>query len=177
MAIGCSLALLAVVLAVLFVGGCIAFAESGADSGKVTLRDANSYEFGSVDFIGENNFFLSRTPQGEFLALSDLDSANRSNAARQCRANLVNFRDPAHPRLTQEYSGRFSSEAGSSRVLFREACNDAVYDLAGVRLDEDGRNLDQFSVTIDDRNQVVVDVSRRICSAREEQEYRLPASC
>lgn len=176
-ALGCSLAVLAVVVGVLFVGGCIAFVESGADSGKVVLRDADSYEFASVDYQGENNFFLVRTPQGEFVAFSDLDAANRSNPSRQCRANLVRFGDPAHARITDDFGERFSRESGGSQIIFREACNDAVYDLAGIRLDADARNLDQFSVTIDRQNRVVVDVSRRICTSRDEREFRLSTTC
>ncbi len=176
-AMGCSLAVLTVVLSVIAVGGCIAFAESGANTGKITLRDADSYDYDSVDFNGANNFYLVRTPSGQLVAFSDLDVANRSNSARQCRVIIVHPQAPEFVRLSDEFEGRFSSQAGSSPTMFREACNDAVYDLAGVRIDEDGRNLDQFSVTIDRQNRVVVDISRRICTARELREFRLPATC
>lgn len=176
-AMGCTLTLLSLVLAVAFVGGCIAFAESGADDGKTVLRDADSYDYDTIEFVGERNLFVARTAAGELFAYADLDAANRASSVRQCRAQVVHPADPANARLQTSLAGRFSAEAGGSKILLREACNDAVYDAAGVRLDQDGRNLDRFTVSIDRQNRVVVDVSKRMCSAREEQTLRVKVSC
>lgn len=177
MALGCTLVVLALVIGVVLVGGCIAFAESGADTGKTTLLDADAYDFDTFTYEGERNYFLNRMPSGEFVAVSDLDAANRANASRQCRATIVHPQDPAYKRLIEDYGEQISAEAGSSEFLFREACNDAVYDLAGVLVSGEGRNLDQFRVTIDRRNQVIVDVSKRTCTERRGTDQRVEVAC
>jgi len=162
--LGCLGMLLAVGLVifggVLFVG----FLESGSDTGHMTLRDAESYAPGSVEFVGERNYFLVRLPDGDFLAIADLDAANRAASGRRCRTQLTQGDTPDNVELIEQYRGRFSADAGGAAAVFREDCNGVVYDIAGKRLTGEGRNLDRYPVTIDNRGFVVVDVSRRECS-------------
>ena len=145
---------------VLFVG----FLESGSDTGHMKLRDAESYAPGSAEFVGERNFFLVRLPEGDFLAVADLDAANRAASGRRCRVQLTQADTAENIELIEQYRGRFSADAGGAAAVFREDCNGVVYDIAGKRLTGEGRNLDRYPVTIDGSGFVVVDVSRRECS-------------
>lgn len=176
-AMGCGLAVLFVILGVALIGGCIAFAESGVRGGRVTLRDEASYAPGTIEYSGEGNFFLVRLLDREFIALSDLDAANRANQARRCRAGQLSTADPALPRLLDTYRSRLSPEATGATVILQEGCLGAAYDLLGTRLDADGRNLDRFAVSVGKDGKVVVDTTKRTCSTREGRELRTAARC
>jgi len=167
-------ALALLIFAAVFV---LVFLESGADSGRLRLELAEAYAPGTVEYVGERNFFLARLPDETFLALSDLDAANRTNQQRRCRVGAIAANDPRLPRLLQMYASRFDPGVSGSSLLLREECTGAAYDLTGLRLDADGRNLDLHPVTIDARGHVVVDVSRRTCSAREGPRLAVPADC
>ena len=162
-----------VVLAVAAAG----FFESGANSGKLTLASAESYANGSVEFVAQRNFFLSRLGDGSFMALSDLDTANRANQQRRCRVAPITRSDPKLPQLLASYAGRMSAKATGATLLFREDCNLAVYDVTGVRLDGEGANLDRFPVEIDSTGRVTVDVSRRICTKRDGENALALTAC
>jgi len=58
--LGCVSAVAFVVAVFGFFAFLIVFLESGADSGKVQLEDAEAYAPGSVEFVGEENLFLVR---------------------------------------------------------------------------------------------------------------------
>lgn len=163
---GCALALMAIVAAVALIGGCIVFAESGANDGTVNLRDARSYAPGSIEYSGDGNFFIVRTLDGKFVILSDLDAANRANQAQRCRVSRVGPEDPAIAGLLNQYKTRISPEAGGATTLFRESCNNAVYDFLGTRVDSDGPNLERLGSTTNDRGLLVVDTRDRTCTER-----------
>jgi len=141
------------------------------------LAPAESYANGSVEFVAARNFFLSRLGDGSFLALSDLDGANRANQQRRCRVAPIPRNDPKLPQLLAGYAGRMSAQAAGSTLLFREDCNSAVYDVTGVRLDNDAANLERFTVEIDSAGRVTVDVSKRICTKREGANAMAMVSC
>lgn len=174
---GCALALVSVVAAVALIGGCIVFAESGANDGTVTLRDARSYAPGSIEYSGEGNFFIVRTLDGAFVILSDLDAANRANQAQRCRVSRVGADDPAIAGLLNQYRSRISPEAGGATSLFRETCNNAVYDFLGIRLDQDGPNLDRLSSAVNDRRLLVVDTRGRTCTERTAESMSREVDC
>ena len=64
------------------------FLDSGADSGELRLNVPAAYAAGSVEFLGDHNLYLVKLRSGTFLALADLDAANRSNQQRRCRVRL-----------------------------------------------------------------------------------------
>lgn len=165
-ALGCFFAAAVVVVAVLVVAFGIVFLESGADTGKLELQPAEAYAPGYVEYIGDENVFIVRLLNGEFLALSDLDAANRAAQSRRCRVALTAINDPAIGIPIATLQGRISAGATGSSSVFREACLGAVYDLTGARLTGDGRNLDRHPVSIDSSGRLVVDVSERECSVR-----------
>jgi hypothetical protein len=70
-----------------------------------------------------------------------------------------------------------SDEAAGSTVVFRESCNNAVYDVTGVRLDTEGRNLDRHPVSITDDGFLSVNVARRVCTERTAEELRAEVDC
>lgn len=142
----------------------IVYLESGADTGRMVLRDYRSYAEGIIEYVGERNFYVVRLGDGSFLALDDLDAANRAAEGRRCRVQPLSPADPALPDLLATYRSRFSDHASGANVVFREDCNRAVYDAAGLRLDGEGRNLDRYGVGVNEDMQLVVDVSRRICT-------------
>ena len=164
--LGCVTALAALVF--LFgIGSClVVYWESGADTGKVRLELAEAYGPGTVQFVGAHNLYIARLPGGAFLALADLDAANRANPARRCRVYPIPAADPALPALLDRYRGRLSTEARGSTLIFREDCNGAIYDFTGIRLDADGPNLDRYRTSIDPNGYLVVDTSQRTCTAR-----------
>jgi hypothetical protein len=164
--LGCVTALAALVF--LFgIGSClVVYWESGADTGKVRLELAEAYGPGTVQFVGAHNLYIARLPGGAFLALADLDAANRANPARRCRVYPIPAADPALPALLDRYRGRLSTEARGSTLIFREDCNGALYDFTGIRLDADGPNLDRYPTSIDTDGYLVVDTSRRTCTVR-----------
>ncbi len=173
---GCGLAVIALIAAFALVGGCIVFAESGADDGKVVLRDARSYEPGSLEYVTASNFYVLTQADSSFIVMSDLDAANRANQARRCRIQQMP-RTSALAALLEQYKARISPEASGATVLFEEGCNGARYDLLGTRLDADGRNLDTFETEIDSRGNLVVDTRQRICTTRTAESLRESVEC
>lgn len=165
-ALGCSFAVATLVIGALAVLALVAFLESGADSGKLVLDPAEAYARGSVEFVGQRNFYLVRLADGSFLALNDLDRANRASQQRRCRVAPMGTTDPLLRQLLDTLSTRMSAAAAGSTLLFREDCNKAVYDITGLRLDTDGANLDRYAVATDARGRVTVDLSKRICTNR-----------
>lgn len=164
-ALGCA-ALLAVLVflgfGALFV---VIFLQSGANTGELELKEAEAYARGSYEFVGERNFFIVRLADGSFLALSDLDAANRAAEGRRCRVAPIATTDPTLPGLLERYRAQLDGQAEGVTLLFREDCNGALYSVLGERLDAATANLDRYDVTINERGRVVVDVSRRHCSS------------
>jgi hypothetical protein len=165
-ALGCFGAVAVVALLAFIVGFALVFLDSGANSGKLTLDPAESYGRGSIDYVSDHNFYLVRLGDGTFVALADLDAANRANAQRRCRAAPIPVSDPSLPGLLSRYAGQFSAGAAGSALLLREDCNRAVYDVTGVRLDAEGPNLDRYRVDIDPEGRLTVDLGHRLCTHR-----------
>ncbi len=155
----------------------IVFLESGADTGKVRLEDAEAYAPGTVDFVGEENLYLVRLQGGDYLALSDLDAANRARPERRCRVAPLAVTDSRLPGILERYGGRMSAAATGTTLVFREDCDGAMYDVTGLRLDAEGRNLDRYPVSIDETGHVVVDTSKRECSERRETGQYVDVKC
>lgn len=155
----------------------IIFLDSGANTGKVTLEPAAAYRAGTVEFLRGRAVYLVRLPDGDFLALSNLDAANRATPGRQCRIAPIPVGDRDLAGLVTRYRAELSPPAQGTELLFREDCNGAVYDVAGMRLDTHGTNLDRHPVAIDDRGRAVVDLARRICTARTASEPFEPVDC
>lgn len=176
-ALGC--AFMVTVLVVLFiVGACVTvYLDSGANTGEMELDDARAYAPQSYQYVGERNYFIVRLPDRSFVALSDLDAANRANSQRRCRVQAVPPDDPASAELLALHARRISSQASGWTLVFRETCNGAVYDAAGVRLDQDGRNLDRYPASISPEGNLVVDVSKRECSRRQESNVYRVVEC
>ena len=175
--LGCGLMITAVV-ALFVVGACLTiYLDSGANTGEMVLEDARAYAFGSYEYVGARNYFIVRLPDGAFLALADLDAANRATPERRCRVQAVPAGDPAHAALLELHGRRISTFTGGWTLMFRESCNGAVYDAAGIRLDRDGRNLDRFPVSVNPERRLVVDVSARECSLRQAASYLRSTSC
>lgn len=176
-ALGCTFAVAAIVAVVAFIGFAIVFLESGADRGEITLLPAASYPEGHLEYLRAEHVHFIRMPSGDFLALSDLDAANRAASGTRCRAHQVPFEDPALREIVDTYRSRFSPAAAGYAVVFRETCNGALYDLAGVRLNGDGPNLDQLEVTTDANGRVVIDTRERTCTERVAAEIARPVEC
>lgn len=177
MALGC-LGMVAAACVLILVGAfLIAFLESGSATGEMRLRPAATYAPGTVEFVGERNLFLVRLPAGGFLALADLDAANRAAQGRRCRVQLAAGGTADIDALISRYDGNFSADAAGARAVFREDCDGAVYDIAGKRLDEAGPNLDRYAVIVDSSNRVVVDLSKRTCSEAAEGETFHAVDC
>ncbi|MCO5203307.1 MAG: hypothetical protein M9925_16620 [Chloroflexi bacterium] len=175
--LGC-VSLLAFVIAVFGLAAfLIVFLESGADTGKVRLEDAEAYAPGSVEFIGEEHLFLVRLADGAYLALADLDAANRARTERRCRVAPMQLTDARLPGILARYGAVMSDDAAGSTLVFREECGGALYDVTGLRLDAEGRNLDRYPVSIDSAGRVVVDTAKRQCSQREQLNPFAPAGC
>jgi hypothetical protein len=175
--LGCVAAVAFVVVVFGFFAFLIVFLESGAATGKVQLEDAEAYAPGSVEFIGEENLFLVRLGDGEYLALADLDAANRARPERRCRVAPMQRTDARLPAILERYSSRMSADAAGSTLVFREECGGAMYDVTGLRLDTDGPNLDRYPVSIDSAGRVVVDTAKRHCSQREQLKPFAPTGC
>lgn len=153
------------------------FLNSGANTGRLALRSSDSYGMGTVEFLGERNLFVVRLANGEFLALSDLDAANRAAEGRKCRVAPLSLSDPRLPGLLEQHRGAMSPEAVGSTLLFTEDCNLAIYDLTGKRLDMQARNLDRYATSIDVEGLLRVDVSRRICTEARDGEAFAETRC
>ena len=162
--IGCLAIVAAVVFVGFFVGFLILFLGSGAETGEVALRPAASYAPGSYDYNGERNFYLIRLGNGTFLALADLDAANRAAEGRRCRVAPIPGNAPDLPGIIDMYAARIDGPAEGSTLVFREDCNGALYNVLGERLDAEERNLDRYDVSVNGSGNVVVDVSLRRCS-------------
>lgn len=175
--LGCFTALALVVLA-FGIGSClVVYWESGADTGQIRLEQAEAYGPGTVQYVGQHNLYIARLLDGRFLALDDLDAANRANPARRCRVAPIPAADPNLPSLVARYAARMSDPARGSTLLFREDCNGAIYDFTGVRIDTDGPNLDRYPATVDTAGYLVVDTSQRQCTRREGTAAFLPRDC
>lgn len=175
--LGCFTAL-AVLVFLFGIGSClVVYWESGADTGDIRLELAEAYAPGTVQYVGQRNLYVARLLDGSFLALADLDAANRANPARRCRVHPVPPGDPALPGLVDRYKERMSGAAPGSTLLFREDCNGALYDFTGVRLDADGPNLDRYPTSIDPSGYLIVNVSERQCSSREGPRTAVPREC
>lgn len=166
-ALGCTAAAGAVILVIFLAIAAIMFLESGANTGKLVLDPVDAYARGSVEFVGQRNFYVVRLADGSFVALSDLDAANRTNPQHRCRVAPLQATNPDLPGLVERYGAKMSAQAAGSTLLFREECNKAVYDVSGLRLDAEAPNLERYPVSEDGSGRLVVDVSKRICSARE----------
>lgn len=174
--LGCGLAVLAVIGFFALIGGCIVFAESGANDGTVTLRPAASYEPGTLEYITRSNFYILTQADGSFLAFSDLDAANRANQGRRCRVTQLPQTTALQP-LLDKYKDRISPEARGATVIFQESCFGAYYDLVGTRLDANGPNLDRYETRVDGQGMLVVDTRERTCTERTAERIRTEVPC
>ncbi|MGE0599609.1 MAG: hypothetical protein AB7J35_05795 [Dehalococcoidia bacterium] len=175
--LGCFFGIAVVVAIVGLAFFAITFLESGANKGEVALEVAEAYAPGSAQFVSSENVFLVRLVDGSFIALLDLDAANRANQANRCRVNLLPITDPALGEPAEQLTRQMSAlAAGSNSVLF-ESCLGSIYDIAGVRLNGAGPNLDRYSVRFDDSGHVVIDTTRRICTQRTETAQSVSVAC
>ena len=175
--LGCAAAIAAVILLGLAALATISFLESGANTGKLVLDPVEAYARGSVEFIGERNIYVVRLADGSFVALGDLDAANRANPQRRCRVAPMLATDPQLPALLKQYGGTMSAQAAGSTLIFREDCNKAVYDVTGLRLDAEAANLDRYPVAVDQAGHLTVDVSKRRCTLRTASHAFAATSC
>ena len=155
----------------------IVFLESGANTGEIELDAADAYAPGTAEFVGEHNFYLVRLPDGSFVALDDMDAANRASQGSRCRVGLAELTDAGLGLTPEQLRAGMSPEAAGSNSVLRETCLGAVYDISGARISGDGRNLDRFEVETTARGRVVVDRSERTCSAREGKSWTSPVQC
>ena len=174
---GCGVIVGAFVIASVAFFAFVTFLESGSDTGKVTLEPVESYAPGNVTRAAEHGFFIVVLPDGELLALSDLDAANRASEDSRCRVAPISANDPALVEAMDAYQARMSPEAQSMGLVFREDCNNAHYDALGTRLDADGPNLDRLATSADEMDRLVVDTATRSCSTREGADLAIPVEC
>jgi hypothetical protein len=165
--LGCTFAVAAVVAVVAVVAFAISFLDSGATGGTAVLNVPEAYAPGSLQYESADNFYLVRLRDGTFLALSDLDAANRANQAKRCRVAPISTQDPDLPGLLTQYANQMSADAAGSNVLFRETCNGATYDLTGARVDGVGPNLERLSIDKNSAGKLVVNLTKRTCTERE----------
>jgi len=151
----------------------IVFLESGANTGEVRLEVEDAYAPGEATFLPTENIFLVRLPGGDFIAVSDLDAANRASQGSRCRVALV----PAESANAADLVSRMSPEAAGALDVFRETCFGTIYDLAGIRIDGDGRNLDRHPVEVGADGHVRIDTSERTCSVRRANSLSAPVTC
>jgi hypothetical protein len=166
-ALGCigALAVVAVLVFIVVLG--VQFAESGADTGRTVLDVPEAYGRPSVTRVGDRQVWLVRTRAGRFFALADLDAANRAAVGRRCRVNPIADTNSELVPLLQQYVSVLSAPAAETPLLFREDCNGAIYDAAGVRLDGPGPNLDRYETSVDELGRLVFEAGKRLCTARE----------
>lgn len=165
--LGCGAAVAMVVLAIVAVGFFVVFLGGGTSSDVITLAPAATYAPGTVTYDGEHNIYVARLAKAGFVILGDMDRANRESTTRKCRVQPMSSDDKELVPLTQQYSARMSPEAQSTTFLFKEACNGAIYDITGVRLDADGPNLPRYSSTVDASGKLEVDLKSRRCTQWE----------
>ena len=175
-ALGCFFAASVVVVIVGIIAFAIVFLESGADTGEVRLDQEEAYAPGSVEFVGEHNFFLVRLPDGSFVALADMDAQNRATEGARCRVALTNVDSPDLDVSPQTLRALMSPRAAGAVAVLRETCFGAIYDAAGVILAPEGRNLDQYAVDVSS-GVVNVDRSERICSERTRGSVSTKVTC
>jgi hypothetical protein len=174
--LGCGLFLGVIAVLVVAVVGFVVFLDSGSATGKVTLDRAAAYAEGSVERFPERGFYLVRL-RDDILALVDIDAANRLAQGRRCRVAPIAPADPALPGILERYRRSFSPPAAGSPIVFREDCNGALYDVAGMRLDGEGPNLDRYPVEVNEAGFVVVDTAKRSCSERDGAEHFAAVAC
>ena len=176
-ALGCTaivaVALLSIFALVLF----LIFIQSGAAGGLAVLNPPAAYPPGSMQYISDHNFYLSRLPDGSFVALSDLDITNRANPQHRCRVSRLDPGDPSLPQLVSQYGSRMSPQAAGSTTLLREDCHGALYDFSGARLNGDGPNLDRLAVDVNGSGKVEVNYTKRACSQRDGADVFAPIPC
>lgn len=175
--LGCFFAVAALLFVIFAAVFFIQFLESGANDGKVRLDVPDAYALGSVEFNGEHNFYLVRLPDATFLALSDLDAANRANQARRCRVALTDLTDGTLGSPAETLSRRMTPAATGATAVLRETCNGAIYDIAGARLNGDGPNLDRFPISVASDGHLRVDTSARTCTQRNGPADFAPNPC
>jgi len=166
----CALVVLAFVFFVVFLGG-------GTSSDVVTLNSADSYAPGTVTYSGDHNIYVVRLASVGFIILADMDEANRESTTRKCRVQPLKPDDENLLPLTQKYASQMSPDAQSTTFLFQEACNGAVYDITGVRLDAPGPNLARYSSTVSSGGKLEVDMRSRRCTQREGDDPFAPITC
>jgi hypothetical protein len=173
-ALGCFFAVSVVVALIGLVSFAVVFLESGADTGEIELDSAESYAPGTAAFVSEHNFYLVRLPDGSFVALDDFDERNRQSQGSRCRVSPSPIEDAKD---ANQLRAALSPEAAGSTVVLRETCFGGVYDIAGITLAGDGRNLDRFATDVNRRGRVVVDRSERTCSVRDGGNWAVPLAC
>lgn len=166
-ALGCTAIVAAALLSAFAIALFLIFIQSGAAGGLAVLNPPAAYPPGSMQYISEHNFYLSRLPDGSFVALSDLDSSNRANPQHRCRVARIDTTDPALPELVAQYASRMSPQAAGSTTLLREDCYGGLYDITGVRLNGDGPNLDRLAVDVNGSGKLEVNYTKRTCSQRD----------
>ena len=176
-ALGCFFAMAVVVAFVGIVMFGVVFLESGANTGELRLESAEAYAPGSVEFIAEENIYLARLFDDSFVALSDLDAANRANQGRRCRVMLLATDDSSLGITPASLASQMSPEAVGATSVLAESCLGSVYDIAGVRLNGPGANLDRYAVSVDSGGRVVIDTSERQCSRRTLGATSAPGAC
>ena len=176
-ALGCFIAAAVVVAIVGFLVFAVIFLESGADTGTVRLDVPEAYAEGSVEFVGAKNFFLVRLRDGSFLALSDLDAANRANQAQRCRVQLTPVTAASLGVTAEQLRSQMSPAASGANAVLAESCNGAIYDIAGTLLGAEGPNLDRHPVRVGDDGHLVVETRTRECSVRSRASIHADVDC
>lgn len=176
-AVGCGAAILAILGVVLAFVFFVVFLNGGSESSTVTLANADSYAPGSVTYNGDHRVYIVRMQKGEFIILADLDAANEASTTRKCRVQPIKTDDPQFLAMVKQYTPKMSTEAQSMPFLFREACNGAVYDITGLRLDSGGPNLARYASSIDPSGKLVVDLRSKHCSIRSSTSFFAPTAC
>ncbi len=176
-ALGCTAVIASIGFVVAALVFFFVFLESGANGGVATLDVPAAYAPGSIQYISDHNFYLSRLADGSFVALSDLDAANRATPEHRCRVAAITAGDPSLPGLVQQYASRMSPQAAGSTLLLREDCNNAVYDFTGARLDGDGPNLDRLAVSTGTGGKLEVNTTKRTCTQRSGATVFAPIAC
>ncbi|HET7738328.1 MAG TPA: hypothetical protein VFK32_07125 [Tepidiformaceae bacterium] len=175
--LGCLGILAALLVLAIAAGSCVVFLESGADAGDLVLDPAELYAPGSVTYLGEDNVFIVRLPDGVFHALNNLDQPNRATPGARCRVRSVSIGDPTIAARYDAVRESLSPAADGATVIFTEDCNGAIYDLTGILLGAEGFNLDHHPVSIRDDGRLVVDLSERICTTRTATQLAATVDC
>ncbi len=175
-ALGCFGMVAAVVVVVGIVIFGIQYLESGTRT-KAILGQAASYAPSSITFEPNYNLYIVRMSDGTFIALSDLDAANRASPGRRCRVQPIPTDDPELPGILERHRNAFSPRAAGSTAVFRESCNGALYDVTGVRINGEGPNLDRHDVEVDDSGFLRVNTSVRRCTQRIDNQPYAPIDC